>query len=100
MTTQIAGYDAPGPNTQLNKLSVGNDGSLKASVSSVGFSVLVSDVSSTVSYVGEAAPGSAASAAVWRIKKLDSSSGLVVTWASGNSNFDKVWNSRAGYSYS
>lgn len=52
-----------------------------------------------VDYVGEAAIGTATSAASWRIKKVDSSSGMVLQWA-GTGVFDQVWDNRASLSYS
>ena len=59
------------------------------------------DVGGNISYLGEAAPGSATSAAAWRIRHLDMSSGdLAVTWADGNDSFDNIWNNRLSLSYS
>lgn len=55
--------------------------------------------SGNVDYVGEAAIGTATSAASWRIKKVDSSSGMVLQWA-GTGVFDQVWDNRASLSYS
>ncbi len=57
---------------------------------------------SNVEYVGLAKPGSSKAAAVWQIRKLTYSGSNVtdVQFASGNANFDKIWNSRTGYSYS
>jgi len=52
-----------------------------------------------VTYIGEAALGTATSAASWRIKKIDESSGVVITWS--GTGFDAIWNNRAttvGYS--
>lgn len=69
-------------------------------VSSGIYNVFLDEASATITYVGEANPGTAASAASWRIKRLDSTSGLLVTWAEGDSDFDKVWDDRASYSYS
>ena len=57
-------------------------------------------VSGSITYVGEASPGSLESASVWRIKKIDESSGISVTWADGNTYYDNVWNDRSGLSYS
>lgn len=70
------------------------------SVSSATYNVNLDEASATVTYVGEAVPGTAGSASTWRIKKLDSSSGLIITWATGNSDFDKIWDDRASYTYS
>ena len=53
-------------------------------------------------YVGEAAPGTATSAAGWRIKKLTYSGSSVtqIDYADGNANFDNIWDNRATYTYS
>ncbi len=54
-----------------------------------------------VLYVGTAATGASESDPVWRIKSVDTSSGVTVTWADGNSEFDNVWDDRAtGVAYS
>lgn len=55
-----------------------------------------------LTYVGEAAPGAATSAASWRIKRIDetSSPDVIVLWADGNSNLDNIWDNRASLSYS
>lgn len=52
-----------------------------------------------IDYVGEAAIGTATSAASWRIKKVDSTTGISITWA-GTGVFDQIWDSRASLSYS
>lgn len=70
------------------------------SVSSATYNVNLDEVSATVMYVGEALPGTSAASAAWRIKKIDQTSGLVLTWANGDSDFDKVWDNRASYTYS
>ena len=65
------------------------------------YTLLVDEASTTVTYVGEAPPGSDSSSAVWRIKKiLESGGSTTVSWASGNPAFDKVWDDRASFSYS
>lgn len=69
-------------------------------VSSGLYNVFLDEASATITYVGEAEPGTSAASALWRIKRLDSTSGLLITWADGDSDFDKVWNDRASYSYS
>lgn len=48
-----------------------------------------------VIYIGKAAVGSATSGAVWQMKKIDKTSGVVVTFADGNSNYDNIWDNRA-----
>jgi hypothetical protein len=52
-----------------------------------------------VDYVGEAAIGTATSAASWRIKKVDSTSGVVIQWA-GAGTFNQIWDNRASLTYS
>ena len=54
------------------------------------------DDTGTYLYVGEAAPGTADSAASWRIKRV---SDTEVKFADGVATFTKVWNNRVGYSY-
>lgn len=56
-----------------------------------------------VLYVGETEPGTAVTAAKWRIKKLSYDANNNVTdvqWAGGTDNLDKVWNNRTTYVYS
>lgn len=80
------------PVTALNALPV--------SSSTTAYVSRIDEASATITYVGEALPGALASDAAWRIKKLDESSGLVMTWADGSAAFDQVWNDRAILVYS
>ena len=57
------------------------------------------EVSATLMYVGEAAAGSATASAVWRIKRIDTTSGIDLRWADGNIHFDNVWDNRASLTY-
>lgn len=57
------------------------------------------DTVGSIDYVGEASIGTATSASSWRIKKVDSTTGIVVQWA-GSGVFDQVWDNRASLSYS
>lgn len=60
---------------------------------------LIDDTTTTdVTYIGEAALGSATSASVWRIKKIDESSGVSITWS--GTGFDVEWDDRVSVSYS
>jgi len=63
-------------------------------------SVRLDEASSTITYVGTAAPGTLTSAASWAIKRLDSTSGLIVLWADGDPQSNNIWDNRAGLSYS
>ena len=49
-------------------------------------------------YIGEATPGTATSAALWRIKRLDVTSGLIIQW-SDSGDFTQIWNNRDSLSY-
>lgn len=53
-------------------------------------------------YVAEAEPGTVTSAASWRIYRSDRTGGKPVSllWAEGDTNYDKVANNYASYSYS
>lgn len=68
----------------------------------LGYAALKLDDTTTanVTYVGKAKIGCAGSAALWQIMKIDETTGLVITWADGNVNFDNVWDNRASLSYS
>lgn len=53
-----------------------------------------------IEYVGKAEPGTATSAASWQIKRLDQTTGLIITYADGDINYDNVWDNRESLSYS
>jgi hypothetical protein len=55
----------------------------------------------TVAYLGQAQPGTATAAALWRIQKLSFGVDGDVTaqWADGDADFDNVWDNRAALTY-
>lgn len=56
--------------------------------------------SATVLYIGKAAPGTAANAAGWQIKKFTENGALSsLKFADGSSAFSFVWADRASYTY-
>lgn len=57
------------------------------------------DNTGTYTYVGRADPGSATSAAVWQVSRTTNASGAVL-WSNGDCQFNKIWDNRAGASYS
>lgn len=69
-------------------------------VNTAQYILYVDEASATITYIGEAVPGTAVGAASWRIKRIDTSSGTNILYADGNSNFDNIWNNRVGLSYS
>ena len=56
--------------------------------------------SGAVTYIANAAPGTAQATAKWRCMKIDDSSGTVITWADGNASFDNVASDLTALSYS
>lgn len=67
------------------------------------FAKRVDFVSDALLYRGEADPGSAESASVWRVRQITfaaSDDDVAETWAGGTADFDKVWTDRAGFVYS
>lgn len=59
------------------------------------------DAGGGVTYRGWAVPGTATSAAGWRVTKITETTGdYVLNFADGNNNFDNVWDNRASLSYS
>lgn len=81
--------------TSLNPLPI--TGSLTQTVTQ--YALKLDESASPVTYIGEAVPGSSAASAVWRIKKIDETSGLVITWADGSADFDQIWNDRSSLIY-
>jgi hypothetical protein len=65
-------------------------------------SLLLLDDTSTanVTYIGQAAIGSDRTQAVWQIKKVDETSGIVITWADGDANYNNIWDNRTSLTYS
>jgi len=75
--------------------------SLTTSVGTGGFITLLDEASSSVTYVGNAAPRSTQSAPVWQIRRITSSGSLLaIEYADGDDNFDNVWDNRASLGYS
>ena len=63
--------------------------------------LLLDDTSTAnVTYIGQAAIGSDESQAVWQIKKVDETSGIVITYADGDANYNNIWDNRTSLTYS
>lgn len=77
---------------------------MAGSISGIEYTQLIDYAGGTSAiYLGWALPGVATSAAMWKIQKITyDTNGLVtaIKWASGSDAFNKIWDSRAGYSYS
>lgn len=97
-----------------DNISISNaDGSKKASITTQGsiqsldvnivadVAIRLDDTSTiNVTYVGYASMGALEAAASWKIKKIDETSGISITWADGNNSFDNIWNNRTSLTYS
>lgn len=57
-------------------------------------------VSGTDIYIGKATIGSATSSAVWQVKKIDTASDIIITWAGGSDSFTNVMTNPSSLSYS
>ena len=61
---------------------------------------IVDVASSSVTYIGWAAPGAVTSAAAWRILKITESGGTTsFLWPSTGVDFKHVWDNRASLTY-
>lgn len=70
-------------------------------VQSVPLKKIVDEASTTVAYIGEAVPSATTSQALWRIKKIDSTTNpKTIFFADADDKFDNVWDNRASLSYS
>lgn len=76
----------------VNIDSTGNifDGNQAQKVTTVG----------TVNYIAVAPPGTLQSEAKWQVKKVDETTGVVITWADGNANFDNQATDLTALTYS
>lgn len=82
-------------------------GSSEAPLTSTGLPTLnaalalrVDEASATVTYIGEASPGTNESEAAWRIKRITDTGPVVIEWAAGAANFNQIWSNRSSLSYS
>lgn len=80
---------------KATQVTLDSSGALPVAFSSSTYKLILDETTTTsVTYVGKAALGSATSAAVWQIQKIDETSGLAITWG-GTGAFDQVWDNRA-----
>lgn len=91
-------------NPQISVLTVGIQGPEGVSEEETVYAKRVDfSVDGTSLYRAEAVVGSIESAAVWRIRRIVFSGvegDVTETWADGASDFTKVWDDRATYTYS
>lgn len=96
--TDVAGKKSLDVNVTDITITSAND---SIETRSQAMKIIIDEVSTSITYVGEAATGSSTSGALWRVKRI-TTSGVITTieWADGNGNFDNIWNNRASLSYS
>lgn len=90
------------PVTQLNQIKTGIDSIVTNTAGTTNYTTRIEEdsVNSNYTYIGNAVIGSAEASAVWQIKRLDATTGLIKLWSGGTDDFDKVWNNRESGSYS
>jgi signal recognition particle GTPase len=94
----IKGVTSDGQNVAVH---VDSNGRLSITSYASDYATRVDDTSTpNVTYVGKATVGSNPANAVWAIKKIDETTGTVITWADGDSLANNVWNNRLGLVYS
>lgn len=67
-------------NTKKGEVEVNDIPSFSTKITVVG----------AVTYIGEAGTGTLQATPAWRCHKIDTTTGTVITWADGNSEFDNV----------
>lgn len=82
---EMLGYDSS--TSSLRRVIVDPNGAFATATSNLAVKMTISGTST---YIAKAAPASTQASAVWQVKKIDSSSGIIITWADGNANFDNV----------
>lgn len=86
---------------KVDEVGAGPGGAVDVNIVGVAGEALRFDSSADpILYLGLAVPGSSTASAVWRITRIDVSSGVIFQYADGNDSFDNVWDNRASLSYS
>lgn len=72
---------------------------LENSLMTAPLTLIIDEVNATITYIGEAAPNSATSSAVWKIKKLTTTGVDIDIRFAGAGLFTQIWDNRAGLVY-
>lgn len=86
--------------TTINPATEDKQDTLISTVSVVDYISRIDQVSATLIYIGNAEKTALTSQAVWRISRIDTSTGIVIEYANGNGNYDNIWNNRLSLTYS
>ncbi len=88
----------PLTDTQLRATPVPVSGAV--SIVPHNYDLILDDyTTANITYIGKATIGSATSAAVWQIEKLDETTGLIITWAGVTDLFNQIWDNRTSLTY-
>ena len=75
-------------------------GAIRQTKENVNSAVRVDDTSTADTvYIGLAPVGSLETLAVWQIKKVATASGMIITWADGDAEFNNIWDNRLSLTY-
>lgn len=101
---QLFGRDGTAKGTDIDMSEHGRAGGVSTGhgfkyVGNISVATKITE-SGTTTYVAKANPNTAQSDASWQAFKIDESSGLVITWADGNDNFDNAATDLTALSYS
>lgn len=83
---------------QLGRVGNVSDGAAYQRVQKTNESVRVDDTGTYV-YVGYAIPGSAESAASWKIFRVTTANPVAIMYADGDSFYNNIWDNRASLTY-
>jgi len=90
---EVLGYDG----TNLQRIRTDESGVLQTTDKNYAYKVTEDG---DVTYVAIGAVGSAQASDVWQAMKIDQTTGAVITWADGDSDFDNVATDLSVLSYS
>ena len=68
--------------------------SVSEQFSDLQYQIIWDQASATLIYFRESQPGTS-----WRIRRLDTTSGIKLKYADGDTKFDNIWDNRASLSY-
>jgi len=97
-TTEMIGYD--GANLQRMKVNADGELVIDASGGEQALNVQANSGDAKIEYIGKAPIGSLTSAEVWQIKKVNITTGTVITWADGDDSYNNEFDNRESLSYS
>lgn len=101
-TYDVLSFDASiGKFKQINIVDIINAVRAQLILEASKYTKLI-DTDGNYTYIGEAIPGTATTAASWRIQRVDAANDpdLEIKWADSSADFDQVWDDRTTLTYS